>query len=329
MKTYLLLISLSICSIINAQTPDWWPSHPLETHIGDKPGIQPDTVITRLGKTDTDDKAVITFIHCYGDNGYIDTTRVICTDNRIILDYRAYILTYAKENNKLISEKKYPSGDFSGISDQIFYEYDSTGRRIKEYYISYNEKEIITRNETIIYDFSTVHYTDSGYIYDGVIYCLDEKGRLIKEISGGDTTPTYISTYIYNDRGYDIIRDTDAWCFIGYLKTECFFDDNGLLSKLINYTQTEIHPEGETTDYSYYFSPGNTTSNSLVANIPVIYGTTGSLIVNTEQPEQISIYAISGQLVKKEYISGNKQIPLPGGIYIVKSTNKTYKIVIK
>lgn len=337
MKTYLLLISLIIGSYVNAQIPAWWPTHPLDTRIGDKPIIQPDTIVNkstnyRLGEVFY--MWEITEIHSYGDNGYIDSTKVCymdTTENNIpYISTYSNISTYSKENNKLISIKTYRSDDFSSLSSQTLYEYDSVGRYAKTNHITYNENQHITLNSITLHDYSNVIYTDSGYIFNGVTYSFDENNRLIKEVSGRDTAYIYITTYNYHNdnHGYDIERETNSWCFVGDRKVEHRFDENGLLLKSTGYG---FSPDPDNlAEYSYSFRSKDPTNNSFVSVPANIYGVTGGLMISSNQPEQVFIYSLSGQLIKKAYVQGsNQQIPLAKGIYIVKSNSKTTKVIVK
>ncbi|MDR2918027.1 MAG: T9SS type A sorting domain-containing protein [Tannerella sp.] len=329
MKTHLLFTCLFISCAINAQmdieSPLFPPSHPMDTRLGNKPEVRLDSIISKSG-TESGVEYIIIDAHYYGDDGYIDTlkTRIDYVDKSIIVcfAYASSISTYSRENNKLVSKDFFSDAKMKVLADQLFYEYDSAGRRIKEHNISYYDQKI-THDKTLVYDFSTVNYTDSGYIFNNVNYCFDEKNRLKKEIHDNKIT-TY--SYYNDDSGYDIITTRDGYND----KSERFFNKHGLLKKSIGTRLDLTSPSRKSIlELEYYFSPGNATSNSLVTNIPKIYGTTGGLVINTVQPEWINIYTLSGQLVKKEYVNQNQQISLPKGIYIVKSANKTFKVVVK
>lgn len=296
----------------------------MDIRIGNKPEVQPDTVINKLG-SEEGGKWIITNAHYYSEDGYIDTLKIINTSYesnlRLSLAYIASISTYAKENNKLISKDTYYDHKFSVLSSRESFEYDSIGRLTKNHYISYDMDQEIIHDVTHEYDLKTVKNTDNGYIFNGVEYCFDEKDRLSKEIRDKDTLKY---TYYDNILGYNrILKKNEASD-----KEEYFFEENGLVAKSIQHYSWDPNTKSISESF-YYFSSGNATSNSLVTNIPEIYGTTGSLIINAVQSEWINIYTLSGQLVRKEYINQNQQIPLPKGIYIVKSTNKTFKVVVK
>jgi len=327
MKTHLLfLVCLFIGGFINAQTPIWWPTHPMDTHIGNKPELQPDSVAT----ISLNPEWATADVHAYGDNGYIDTVMYrsignVCFSFTIL----GYVNTYSKENNKLISTDGYRSFYQSVLSYQIFYEYDSIGRLIKKQIVNHDKNNPryqdrpYYRDTIISYDFSTINYTDSGYIFDGGIYSLDEKGRITKEIRDKDTI-----LYIYYDDElrYDKIINMDNY----FENTAYFFNENGLMTKSITYSKPFENEDKRVREYFYSFLPGNTTSNSIIVNSSKIYGITGGLIIETEKPEWISVYSLSGQLIKKTYINyGTQQIPLAKGIYIVKSGQKTTKIGVR
>lgn len=60
-----------------------------------------------------------------------------------------------------------------------------------------------------------------------------------------------------------------------------------------------------------------------------VYVEGNTLVLETEVPLKASVYTISGVLVKQQTVSGNAQIALVKGIYVVQLGNKTYKVVLK
>jgi len=350
MRTPFSLICLFICCIVNAQQSDYYlatypPVHPMSTNYGNRLDIKPDTVKSFNNQYPNSTDYII---HSYSDNGCTDT---ITFENSEQIKLRSpipdikYAYTFDKDNNKLILTEKYlrhpiisDEGDYCGgyypwyVGNQLFYEYDSEGRLIKERSIDYfydfkNDKTITFRDNIITYDLSTVNYIENGYIFNGVTYLFDEKDRLLERIQVKDT-----SKYVYYDdldeHGYDLYIKRE----LGSSKDGFFFDKNGLLTKYLTYRRflSGVTTPSSITDYSYHFSSKNPTSNSLMSDSPKIYGIIGNLIVNTEKPEWISVYSLSGQLIKKVYIQGNnQQIPLPKGIYIVKSDQNTTKVLVR
>lgn len=59
-----------------------------------------------------------------------------------------------------------------------------------------------------------------------------------------------------------------------------------------------------------------------------VYVADGKLHIETSQPQAVNIYHVSGSLVKQINVSGASNISLPQGIYLVKLTDKTYKVAL-
>ena len=60
-----------------------------------------------------------------------------------------------------------------------------------------------------------------------------------------------------------------------------------------------------------------------------IFGTTGAVVINSGLAESISIYSITGKILKQEIVSGKTTIPITAGMYIVKAGNKVNKVIVK
>ena len=57
------------------------------------------------------------------------------------------------------------------------------------------------------------------------------------------------------------------------------------------------------------------------------YAALGTLYVQTDSPATLSIYSVTGQLVKQMQVTGNTSLPLPKGLYIVQLNGKAYKVI--
>ena len=57
------------------------------------------------------------------------------------------------------------------------------------------------------------------------------------------------------------------------------------------------------------------------------YAALGTLYVQTDSPATLSIYNVTGQLVKQMQVTGNTSLPLPKGLYIVQLNGKAYKVI--
>ena len=71
---------------------------------------------------------------------------------------------------------------------------------------------------------------------------------------------------------------------------------------------------------------GDTTGN-LTMGKNFVYAALGRLYVQTDSPSTLSVYSVTGQLVKQETVSGNTSLALPKGLYIVQLNGKAYKVI--
>jgi len=70
-----------------------------------------------------------------------------------------------------------------------------------------------------------------------------------------------------------------------------------------------------------------TTGNDGAAT-DAVWGANGTLYVNAATPGTIAVYSVTGQLYKKEVISGSYSLSMPKGLYIVQLNGKAYKVVL-
>ena len=68
------------------------------------------------------------------------------------------------------------------------------------------------------------------------------------------------------------------------------------------------------------------TANAFVA-ADAVWANSGKLTVKAVKPAVLSIYTVTGQLYKKMPVSGNFELALPKGLYIVQLNGKSYKVV--
>ena len=68
------------------------------------------------------------------------------------------------------------------------------------------------------------------------------------------------------------------------------------------------------------------TGNATIATDKV-WASGGTLYMETATPATISVYSITGQLVKQVFVNGSDNVTLPKGLYIVQMNGKAYKVV--
>jgi hypothetical protein len=82
-----------------------------------------------------------------------------------------------------------------------------------------------------------------------------------------------------------------------------------------------------TVKISYVPEPESATGNGNVTEDKV-WGAGGTLYIQSAGEGQLSVYSITGQLVKSAVISGDYSATLPKGLYIIKLNNKAYKAIL-
>lgn len=95
---------------------------------------------------------------------------------------------------------------------------------------------------------------------------------------------------------------------------------NPIYPKEYGTIQTEIELMSDATTSTIKPSADNELNKVYVAD--------GKLHIETNQPQAVNIYHVSGSLVKQINVSGASNISLPQGIYLVKLTDKTYKVAL-
>ena len=82
-----------------------------------------------------------------------------------------------------------------------------------------------------------------------------------------------------------------------------------------------------TVSISYVNEPESATGIENIAEDKV-WGAGGTLYIQSAGEGQLSIYSVTGQLVKSAVINGDYSATLPKGLYIVKLKNKAYKAIL-
>ena len=248
---------------------------------------------------------------------------------------------YSPEGRLVESRELYPAR--SNATGTV-YQYDEEGRIAAIVYnnggstiYDYSQNTIINRNNKDgTYKMTKVVYNDSGYLcqtteyqtvnlsgkdttilkYDTIEYVFDSENRLIRR-SG--------TVFEYNDNGY---------CSYNYWNKEEFIFENEFEPKKIIYYQligNEWKVYG-TTNFSYYYDNKMTNANGIpvLINLSKVYGAAGLVVVELEQPAQINIYSINGQLMKRQRLeSGRSYVPMVPGIYIAQINNDVFKLNVK
>jgi len=71
-----------------------------------------------------------------------------------------------------------------------------------------------------------------------------------------------------------------------------------------------------------------TNNEVIIRETVTITPSSGGIILFSAEPIQASVYSISGQMVFQKSFTGRLEIPLPSGIYIVKTNNITKKVFV-
>ena len=70
------------------------------------------------------------------------------------------------------------------------------------------------------------------------------------------------------------------------------------------------------------------TANEKITTGSKVYVTGGVLYIQPEAPVKVSVFNMQGRLMKSAMISGDTQMQLPQGIYVVRLGDQSYKISI-
>jgi hypothetical protein len=87
----------------------------------------------------------------------------------------------------------------------------------------------------------------------------------------------------------------------------------------------------ERTEFVYAYSDRENPNNIVVPEVTArkVYGADGAVIIQSDIPEMVQIYSLSGVLVRSlELPAGNQSISLPKGFYIIRASDKAYKVMV-
>lgn len=351
-KLLLILAGLCFVGFTSAQS-DYTidgPSHPLKPKF-EQPRILADTVFTDTYVEMGREPMYPSWVNPYrfNENGRIDT----------ICGATIWIILKYSEKDQLLSLSHYTpsyesptgSGNFTEPIENLYveFEYGDDGRITKVLDYTLDEEGVYLDS---VYNYNYT-MTDSGYIMPdfSIEYILDEKGRVVcqKDLTSkneyvfdeegrrfriGDVYYFYFdngfTSLKYSHRGELVLDAPDAWSKMDY-----FFQENGYLSKKIDY----LKEEGDTEwtiynhdEWSYGYRSDNPQSNIAIEEKPdgTVYTAAGAVMIEAEKTTTVSVYSVSGQLVTQQCISaGTNRIPLSNGVYIVVINDKGYKVFVK
>lgn len=273
----------------------------------------------------------------FHENNRIDT---ICNPTQWTI--RKY-----SDKNQLLSESTYYPGHESNTGDytepleilDATFEYGEDGRLTKV--MEYNLDTTLTYNYVV---------TDSSYILDQLYeYILDDQGRVIRH-KIVDNAEDYVTDpdgrrlrvedtyYFYFDGGFTSIKcyhrsPSGLYAPYTWAKKEYYFQENGYLSKQMDYIMEDGETEWrlyEHSEWSYHYIAGNPLPNAVIEEPDGrVYAAEGAVIIETEQPATVSVYSFDGQLITQQRVAaGVNRLALSKGAYIVSIHGKGYKVAV-
>jgi len=301
-------------------------------------------------------------------DGLTDSLKTYTIENSYLFQYTECIKKYSAE--RFLTYSLNTNHTTIIDSTQNKYEYDKEGRISGILKINSNGRTIISDTTVFNYNlkqftpeiqYSTIYknsdsimvfYNDSGFVtiqkFPGVLsipphivtaqYIFDSQGRMIKGIGKTEVLPeaprslasSLIVEYKYTDNGYVEYEN-------GFKKREYKFQSDGYCTDFIEYERTDqsayppVYKIVSIEKFSYFKNGEVIVDNESFENVaPKVYGVQGGVVVNTEKSLPVSIYSLSGSIVKQEKVfKGNVTIPLPKGLYIVVIGNMSYKVLIR
>ena len=300
-------------------------------------------------------------IHKYSPDFLIDTIHVFSGLMRIDIKhfddkYRTvrYLMDYP---DCKIHTCYYESDYFYDLQE---FEYDTENRVSKitnKRVTSVSGTETETLVSTDLFDYSTIKMTSKGYIYNGYECEMDALNRITylknltempkgyyepqeyMELNGkkyrvGDKYYTYfdggVSIFGYERTSQGMLGWSDRW-----VKVDYFFNDEGL----ITFKNTYNSLDGETwevwekreTRYAYVQLRNTDVQNIHIDSSNVnVYGISGSIVVNSDNNAEVSIYNTTGQKICHQHVQiGTTTIPMNvKGLYFVIVDNKSHKVIV-
>ena len=211
--------------------------------------------------------------------------------------------------------------------------------------------EIILNENT--YDYTTVQRTEKGYIFGGILYELDNKGRLIyaqlvdakeefieykdgkKYRTGADYityTDSSYTSFGYYQPGNMVLGMSDRW-----VETTYVFDKNGndigrtvMISidgiswRIWDKYEKEYLFNNEEIDVSNH-------RTALPKTNSAVYAYSGYIYIFTERSATAQIFSLTGRMIiQQAVLPGENRISVStGGFYIVTVGNESFKVFVR
>ncbi|MDR1332432.1 MAG: DUF6383 domain-containing protein [Tannerella sp.] len=279
----------------------------------------------------------------------------------VVQSGRILVLGYSESDQLLSIKNLYPiregeSPTRGGKSDgkwivvlEAEFEYDAQGRITKE--IDYWQPQ-----RSFEHDYSTMVETDNGFIFEGLEYVFDSEGRLVQTKSTDPNNPYGVTSYTYFENGYEVKRRgaysttypehidlsyKDVYYFQedGYLsRSYTFVERNDLTYERYGAYAEPYFPDekewlviriAEAEYYHHYNLDYYPQKASDAATGQQVFGTNGAIVIQTDNPLPVSVYAVTGQLIKQTVAgAGSTTVPVPKGWYVVAAGMETYKVLI-
>ncbi|RHO71092.1 T9SS C-terminal target domain-containing protein [Parabacteroides sp. AF48-14] len=76
-------------------------------------------------------------------------------------------------------------------------------------------------------------------------------------------------------------------------------------------------------------TPDDPTSNAAINGEVQVKALGSTLYIYTPKEETLSVYTLTGHLLKQQRTTGSTEHRLPAGLYLVRVDGRTYKVVIR
>ena len=239
------------------------------------------------------------------------------------------------------------------------FEYDDEGR-LNKIVIDYvwpdgvpeQDPPVDTTKTVFTYDYSTVQKTEKGYIFNGIEYEFDYKGRLtyqnavdakveMIEYTDGTKYRMGATYYTYTDSsctafgcyqpGDMVLGMPDVWVETAYV-----FDSNeNMKLKTVRVSHGGVNwilHELTTWEYVYSSAGENPVHTPPAAQTgTTVYAHSGAIHIVAENAALTRIFDMFGRLIKQQTVSpGENRIDISStGFYIVTVSNESFKVFIK
>jgi len=276
------------------------------------------------------------YIHKYSSEG-----KLVFIDYSNGSNTHGKYYTYNEDGNILdVRWIEYDSDTDVVLKDSVLVRYDYDNE-----FISLGSSGVIyfdfTDDGYIIADTFTTHESIPGGLSGNVEhivkkeYIFDLKNRLKTiEIEYTKSSAVFYPVPLTNRMKYDY-KYTDSGYeeyFEDMLNKKVSFQEDGLCTEIILYTDSADNLPGyfQITKYSYFKDSHEVSNAEIESVIPQVYGVEGGVVLDLMQAAVVSVYTLSGSLVKKTNVDeGNTMIPLTKGIYIVVIGDLSYKVLVR